>query len=156
MKLKLLLTLLSTTSMIFCSHVRSLEASSPSLDNQFFLVVEKEKLEYYALQYNKLLRANTPAMSDEQRCAWANYLFATQCLIEESNTTAAALLKEAACEIDIAKVLLAYCYNYGIGIECNKTAAKILVDLAVTTEEDHAEAWLQIRNLFTVVRLGLP
>lgn len=93
-------------------------------------------------------------MTDEERIALKQVLMAIDCLFQKNNAYAVALLKDAAAVIDLAKVLLAYCYRYGIGTGTRETTAKILLDLGCDKDERRTID-RELKNIYREVKLGL-
>ena len=135
-----------------------------NMDQEFFDSLPSYKRDYYSIQIHKINRMafpnnrllGTPSkLLDQKREALDLYRRANESLLLKNDHMAVHLLKQAALHIDIAKVLLAYCYRYGIGTKCNKTASNILLDLVANDEDDKRDMVLHLEYLLTNVELGL-
>lgn len=161
---KLLLALSLSVTSAQASQVKSEGLRYPNMDREFFDSLPHYKKTYYHLQLNKIQtiaypnRRSLGSISkrlEEKRYALDKYRRANESLLLKNNNMAVKLLKEAAPYIDTAKVLLAYCYHYGIGAQCNQTASNILLDLVTTNKEDKAQMVLYLKFLLTKIELGI-
>jgi TPR repeat protein len=81
-------------------------------------------------------------------------IMANQELLKKNDCGAVRLLKRALV-LDRAKILLAYCYRYGLGTKSNGAASNILLDLANPRGEDRNDLILELQYLFHTIKLGL-
>jgi tRNA/tmRNA/rRNA uracil-C5-methylase (TrmA/RlmC/RlmD family) len=161
---KLLLALILSVTSVQASQVKSEGLRYPNMDAEFFDSLPQSKIDYYNLQLHKINRLafpnrgcfrSIPKCLEEKRYALDKYRRANESFLQKNNNMAVKLLKESAPYLDISKVLLAYCYRYGIGTKCNKTASNILLDLVASRYEDKVEMVLHLEFLLTHIELGL-
>lgn len=152
-KLLLALTLL-VTSVTQASQVKTQGLRYPNMDQEAINNLPHYKSDYYSLQIHKIKRLRNPVLG-LNKAALDQYRRANESLLQKNNNMAVNLLKQAALHLDIAQVLLAYCYRYGIGAKCNKAASNLLLDLVTSDKEDKIDMILHLEFLLTKVELGL-
>ena len=81
-------------------------------------------------------------------------IMANQELLKKNNAGAVRLLKRALI-LDRAKILLAYCFRYGLGTKSNGAASNILLDLANPRGEDRNDLIMELQYLRHTIKLGL-
>lgn len=127
------------------------------VDNEYLKTLPEIKQCFHKEIHRKVIDELTTyahIYSIDEKIALKQYLLAADCLLQKDDARAVELLKDAAVHLDMARILLAYCYRFGIGIGKNETAAKVLLDLGVD-KEDRVLLDRVLYQFYLEIHLGL-
>lgn len=127
------------------------------IDDEFLKTLPEVKQCFHKEIHRKVTKELTTyasIYSIDEKIALKQYLLAADCLLQKNDARAVELLKDAAVHLDMARILLAYCYRFGIGIGKNETAAKVLLDLGVD-KEDRVLLDRVLYQFYLEIHLGL-